>query len=717
MKKISSAVISFLMAISIVISPFGETLHSKAEKNEMRAAWISTVFNIDWPSESSYGNPERQKNEYIVLLDKLKSAGINTVVVQVRPESDAIYSSKINPWSRFLTGKQGKDPGYDPLDFIIKESHKKGIEVHAWFNPYRASIYSDKSSTSPSNSINKHPEWVKKFNGKWYYDPGIPAVNDYIVETVAEVVKNYDVDGVHFDDYFYPSADFPDNDTFSKFGSGNKDAWRRTNINNMIRRVRDKVHSINPKVRFGVSPAGIWRNSYNDPNGSKTSGGESYNKQFADTRYWIKNGIVDYVVPQVYWRIGHPKADYETLVKWWSDQVKGTNVDLYIGQGIYKHGQKEYAGENVAREIKKQIIINRKYPDVKGSMYFSAKDIVNQPQVYNDLRSLYMDEEEPVKPVQDSQVRYRLPYQNSVIGKDRAETAIEISKRGWPNGSQKAVLVNGEDTVSGVAASPLAAADESPILLTFHNKVSESTIREMKRLNVSELTVIDNNNSINNTDINMIKKSIPSIHINKISAKNPQQMSVKIAEQLSLKKSPSKIYVASEDAMVDVLSIASKAGNERNPIIVTGRDNVSSESLSWIKNSGVRDMYIIGGRSTISDNVLNQIAKASNSDMSEKRISGSNRIETNSKVIEKFYNGKFSKKAFIARSDAPIDAITVSAFAQKTDSPVILAGNKVSENQKNVLEPRSASLVYKVGGKINQNSYSKIFNLLGGVMK
>lgn len=705
MKKLISIAMSIVLAVGIIIIPKSQQSTIKADSTEMRAAWISTVYNIDWPSDSSKGNPEMQKRQYIELLDKLKQAGINTAIVQVRPESDALYRSKTNPWSRFLTSSQGKDPGYDPLAFIIQESHKRGIDVHAWFNPYRASIYADKSKSAANNPLNLHPDWTIKHNNKWYYDPGNPEVNKYIVDTVAEVVSNYDVDGIHFDDYFYPGADFPDEATFKKYGSGNKDNWRRSNINNMIKSVRDKVHSIKPDVSFGVSPAGIWRNSYNDPNGSNTSGGESYNKQYADTRYWIKNGLVDYVVPQVYWRIGHPKADYATLVKWWSDQVKGTGVDLYIGQGIYKHGQSEYGGENVAREIKKQIEINRKYPEIKGSMYFSAKDIINQPQVYSDLKTLYKDPNE------------RLPYQNAVMGKDRSVTAIEVSKKGWANGTKNAILVNGEDLMSGVISSPLAASYDGPILLSFHNKVSQDTINEMKRLKIDKLTILGNSNSISQNDIENIEKNIPNIYINRVFSTNPQDESTKIADLLEKEHRADTVYIASEEAMVDVLSIAPKAGNERNPILISGKDSMSQNNINWIKERNIKNIYFIGGPNVLSDKVVNQVAKATGLDLSHNRFFGSNRIETNSKIIDKLYNEKFSLKAFVTRSDAPIDAITVSAFAQKTNSPVILAGNSVSSYQRNVLEPRSASLVYKVGGGINQNSYNQIYNLLGGIMK
>lgn len=713
MKKIISFFVSTLLVLGMIISLAISNVDSKATEPEMRMAWISTVFNIDWPLKTSHGNAEKQKREYVTLLDKLKGVGINTVVVQVRPESDAIYRSKINPWSRFLTGKQGKYPGYDPLAFIIQESHKRGIKVHAWFNPYRASIYSDKSSSASINAINRHPDWVIKYENKWYYDPGNPEVVNYIVDTVAEVVQNYDVDGVHFDDYFYPGLGFPDDVTFRKYGSGNKDNWRRANINNMVKRVRDKVHFIKPYVEFGISPAGIWRNSYNDPNGSKTSGGESYVKQYADTRYWIKKGLVDYVAPQVYWRIGHPKADYATLVEWWADQVKGTNVKLYIGQGIYKQGQSEYGGENISREIKKQILLNRKHPEIKGSIFFSAKDIVNQPQVYNDLKSLYVSSSNSNVVLPNGGM---LPYQNVLMGRDRADTAIEISKKGWENGASEVILVNGKDAISGVVASPLASSLNAPILLKYPNSVSDDTINEIKRLNTKKIILIGNENTINQSDIDKITNAVPRIVVEKIFGENPQEISIRIADMIQGNSSVDTVYIASENAMEDVLSVASKAGRERNPIIITDKNNISDNNKEWIKSHDLKNIYVIGGSDTISASLMSEISSLGKSTTHVSRVSGSDRVATNTAVIEKFYSNKFTQKAFITRSSAPIDAITVSALAQKTDSPVILAGNSVSQYQRNILESRSASLVYKVGGQVNINSYDLIYNLLGGVM-
>ena len=714
MKKKISFVATLALALSMLLSSMASLGPVKAQDSEVRAAWISTVFNIDWPSKASYGNSEKQKQEYISLLDRLKNVGINTVMIQVRPESDAFYKSNISPWSRFLTGKQGNDPGYDPLQFILEESHKRGMKVHAWLNPYRASIYDDISSTSPSNPINTHRDWVIKYQGKWYYDPGKPEVTKYISDVVAEIVENYQVDGIHFDDYFYPGPGFPDSNTFKQYGSGSIDNWRRANINNMVKTVRDRIKSINSNVVFGISPAGIWRNYSNDSNGSRTSGGESYNKQYADTRYWIKNGLVDYVVPQVYWRIGHPKADYATLVKWWSDQVRGTGVDLYIGQGIYKHGQDEYNGENVAAEIKSQINLNRKYKDIKGSVFFSAKDIVNIGQVTNDLKSLYTTTN-PTDQQPDSNRRY--PYQNKLWGANRAETAIKISQQGWKNGSSTVVLVNGKDLIAGVVSSPLAASYNAPILLSYPNKLSDNTIKEIKRLGARKVILVGTNNFAINRDLKSIKGELSNVTIEKIYSSDIEVASRQIADKLAQDKQVDTVYIASKEALVDVLSIASKAGKNRNPIIVSSNKSINQDSINWIKNKQVKNIYFIGGPDVLSDSVINQLGSALNMNLSSNRIYGNDRIQTNTKVIEKFYTKSFSPKVFITRSNAPIDAITVSAFAQKSDSPIVLASSSVSQYQRDVLYPRSTSLLYQIGGGINANSYKEIYNLLEGVMQ
>ena len=359
MKKIISLLLSFCM-----IFIMGINKNSYADSTDMQAAWITTVYNADWPSVKN--NPTKQKEEMIKILDTLKDTGIDTVMFQARTEGDALYESKINPWSKVLTGTQGKDPGYDPLEFVIEEAHKRGMKVHVWLNPYRGTTSgTDINALSTNHQLRKNPSWKLEHDGRLYFNPELPEVKQHIVDTVAEIVSNYNIDGIHFDDYFYPSK-YPLTNGDRDGAEGNA---RRNHITEMIKQVKSKIKSIKPSVEFGVSPSGIWKNKSSDTLGSDTKGNESYYSDFADTRMWVKNNLVDYIVPQLYWEIGNTYADYETLVKWWSDVAKGTNVDLYIGQGIYK--------DVVASQIDTQLAINQKYSSVKGSVYYTTEDIMS----------------------------------------------------------------------------------------------------------------------------------------------------------------------------------------------------------------------------------------------------------------------------------------------------------------------------------------------------
>ena len=359
MKKITSLVLSFCMIFILGINK-----KSYANSTDMQAAWITTVYNADWPSVKN--NPTKQKEEMIKILDTLKDTGIDTVMFQARTEGDALYKSKINPWSKVLTGIQGKDPGYDPLEFVIEEAHKRGMKIHVWLNPYRGTTSgTDINSLSTNHQLRKNPSWKLEHDGRLYFNPELPEVKQYIVDTVAEIVSNYNIDGIHFDDYFYPSK-YP-------LTNGDRDGveanTRRNHITEMIKQVKAKIKSIKPYIEFGVSPSGIWKNKSSDALGSNTKGNESYYSDFADTRMWVKNNLVDYIVPQLYWEAGNTYSDYETLVKLWSDVAKGTNVDLYIGQGIYK--------DVVANQIDTQLAINKKYSSVKGSIYYTTEDIMS----------------------------------------------------------------------------------------------------------------------------------------------------------------------------------------------------------------------------------------------------------------------------------------------------------------------------------------------------
>ncbi|MEG1311600.1 MAG: family 10 glycosylhydrolase [Romboutsia sp.] len=343
-----------------------------AESNDMRAAWITTVYNADWPKTK--GNDDEQKSEMIKILDNLNDAGINTVMFQARPKGDALYKSNINPWSDVLTGTQGKEPGYDPLDFVIKEAHNRGMKVHVWLNPYRVTTSgTDLNKLSEKSPARQHPEWTLINNGRIYYNPELPQVKQHIYDTVGEIIRNYDVDGIHFDDYFYPE-NYPLPEGESRDGQVANS--RRNHINEMILGVKKTIKYINPNVKFGVSPSGIWKNKDSDINGSDTNGKESYYLDYADTLNWVNNNYIDYIVPQIYWNIGYKIADYSKLIDWWSNQLDGTNVDLYIGHGIYK--------DSVANEIDRQIDLDNQYEEIKGSVFYSTSDILSNRQGCRD---------------------------------------------------------------------------------------------------------------------------------------------------------------------------------------------------------------------------------------------------------------------------------------------------------------------------------------------
>jgi uncharacterized lipoprotein YddW (UPF0748 family) len=357
------------------------TAHSEAAR-QTRAMWISTVGNGDWPSRP--GLPAAtQQAQFRRLLDVASRLNLNTVYVQVRPSADAFYASPYEPWSRYLTGKQGGDPGYDPLTFMVEEAHARGLELHAWFNPYRVSTASARGHLAPGNPARQHPDWVHRYGTTLWYDPGLPQVRDLITRVVLDVVRRYDVDGVHFDDYFYPypvsGKDFPDAATFEKYGSGFQRVtdWRRHNVDMLVRDVSAQVHAAKPWVRFGISPFGVWRNRSADPDGSDTRALQSYGAIYADSRAWVRNAWVDYVAPQLYWPIGYRAADYRTLLDWWSRQVAGTPVQLVIGQAAYRVG---HGGPwDDPDELSRHMRLDSASGQVRGEAFFSATDLRQNP--------------------------------------------------------------------------------------------------------------------------------------------------------------------------------------------------------------------------------------------------------------------------------------------------------------------------------------------------
>ena len=354
---------------------------------ELRAVWVATVSNIDFPS-SPTANSDVQRAEFIKLLDMHKRNGMNAVVVQIRPASDAFYPSALEPWSQWLTGRQGQPPFpyYDPLEFMIDETHKRKMEFHAWMNPYRAVFNINSSSISATHITKIHPEWFLTYGDKKYFDPGNKDVQKHVTAVVKDVTSRYAVDAIHFDDYFYPyrlpGKEFPDEATYRVYGNGmTKDDWRRSNTDSIIVMLSRVIKEENKNCQFGISPFGVWRNADKDPNGSNTKAGQTnYDDLYADILLWLKNGWIDYVAPQLYWEIGHNLADYTTLIEWWSKNTYGKNC--YIGLGIYR------AGSNAAwkdkTQIPRQIEKLRSTPNINGMIFFSSKTFEKNPNGWND---------------------------------------------------------------------------------------------------------------------------------------------------------------------------------------------------------------------------------------------------------------------------------------------------------------------------------------------
>jgi len=351
----------------------------------MRGVWIATVANIDWPSQPGLSAAEQQ-TEIRSMLTRLAEANINCVVVQIRPTADAFYPSAYEPWSHWLTGKQGKKPKpyYDPLQFIIEEAHRRCMEVHLWLNPYRVTNV-ENAVLSPEHLFFKNKKMFVKYAGRLYFDPGLDETRATLNTIVEDLVQRYDMDAIHFDDYFYPypeaGKDFPDNETFRAFPRGftNKADWRRNNVNLIIAQLYESIKKLKPWVEFGISPFGVWRNSSNDPRGSATQAGiQNYDDLYADILKWLREGTIDYVVPQLYWETGHKKADYQTLVRWWADNACGKN--LYIG--LYASGLQvnSAAAWKQPNEIARQMQINRAFEQIDGAVFFSAKPFLSNPQ-------------------------------------------------------------------------------------------------------------------------------------------------------------------------------------------------------------------------------------------------------------------------------------------------------------------------------------------------
>ncbi|MER5177887.1 family 10 glycosylhydrolase [Streptomyces sp. NPDC002896] len=349
---------------------------------EMRGMWLATIANIDWPSRPGL-SAAQQRTELLRHLDRAVSRQLNTVILQVRPTADAFWPSPYEPWSASLTGIQGRHPGWDPLGTAVTEAHRRGLELHAWFNPYRVANHGDLSRLSSRHPARRHPEWVVKYGGKLVYNPGLPEVRDFVQTAMLDAVRRYPVDAVHWDDYFYPypvaGEVFDDAAAYRRYGSGfpNRAAWRRDNTDQLVRGMAARIKQVRPGVRFGISPFGVWRNRSTDRLGSDTRAGiQTYDDLHADTRKWVRSGWIDYICPQLYWHIGFAAADYAKLVPWWASVVRGTGVRLYLGEALYKAGDPaQPAAWQDPAELSRHVTFANGFREVGGHVFFSAKGV------------------------------------------------------------------------------------------------------------------------------------------------------------------------------------------------------------------------------------------------------------------------------------------------------------------------------------------------------
>jgi len=378
-----------------------------------RGAWIATVANIDWPSEQAIGNTEKQQAEMIFLLDSLKAIGINAIIFQVRPTADALYLSEYEPVSHWLTGKQGlwgndqlpitiHQSPWDPLEWTINEAHARNMEVHVWLNPYRVNLAkTDTSTLAPDHIMRRHPDWFWEYNKQWYFNPGLEQTREWICTIVQDIVQRYDIQAIHMDDYFYPypagKQQLPDTKTFEQYPRGfdNIHDWRRNNVNLAIQAISETIRECKDSVEFGISPFGVWRNNNVDSTGSATRAGiTNYDDLYADIRLWIKEGWIDYVLPQLYWEIGKKVADYEILAHWWANEVRGTRCKLYIGMAPYRlENASPKTPWGVGNEIKRQMDLNRTIPEITGECFYSTRPLLRNPRgVCDSIKAVYRND-------------------------------------------------------------------------------------------------------------------------------------------------------------------------------------------------------------------------------------------------------------------------------------------------------------------------------------
>lgn len=399
-------------------------------KREFRGFWVATVVNIDWP-KSGKDALEKQKADYLDILEFYQNMSFNAAIVQIRAAGDAFYDSKHAPWSRFLTGQEGKAPDIDILEWMIDETHKRGMEFHAWLNPYRATFDLNTEILSPIHDYYLHPEWMIRYGKKYYYDPGLPQVRSHLVSLMEEIVTSYEIDAIHFDDYFYPykvkDKVFSDSLSYASNHLANQslENWRRSNVDSLIKNVHQSIKSKKPWVQFGISPFGVWKNNSTDPRGSDTKAGQTtYDDLYADPLLWMEEGWMDYLVPQVYWSMDLPVASHRKIVDWWSHNTKNTN--LYIGNGVYKIRNNSDSSWYRKKELPDQLKLARVNEAVEGNVFFSAKSLMqNNSDIVEYLKKKYYnyDALTPILPRADSTP----PDKVSIVSVHNEKDVVRIS--------------------------------------------------------------------------------------------------------------------------------------------------------------------------------------------------------------------------------------------------------------------------------------------------
>ncbi|MDQ0579870.1 glycoside hydrolase family 10 protein [Streptomyces rishiriensis] len=371
------AALSAFTTTGAAAAPPGE----RRAATEMRGMWMATVSNRDWPSRPGL-TAAAQRAELIAMLDLAVSRRLNTVIFQVRPTADALWPSPYEPWSQVLTGTQGKSPGWDPLGTAVTEAHARGLQLHAWFNPYRVATHDDPRKLVAAHPARRHPQWVVPFGGKLYYNPGLPEVRAFVQDAILDAVQKYPLDAVHFDDYFYPypvaGQTFDDEAAYDAYGGAfpSRAAWRRDNVDRLVLETAARIKAVRPGTQFGISPFGVWRNASTDSRGSDTRALQSYDDIYADTRRWVREGWIDYVVPQLYWNIGLTAADYAKLVPWWAEVAKGSRTRLYLGEALYRAGDPtQPAAWQDPAELSDHLDLAAAHPQVRGHVFFAAGDV------------------------------------------------------------------------------------------------------------------------------------------------------------------------------------------------------------------------------------------------------------------------------------------------------------------------------------------------------